>query len=833
MFAKFKSLKLFLSIVLLLASCSLPNKQGELELPIENWEFREAGGEWLPASVPGFVHLDLYDNNRIEDPFYRANEKESQWIATKVWEYKSIFSVAPAFLKNKNISLHFSGIDTYAAVFLNDSLIATCANFFVSHSIELASILKPINELRFVFEPTLAKANEKAAAAPYQLPAAERVQVRKPQFHFGWDWGPQLIGCGITEQVKLTASNQCKLSNVHVSTLAVNDSVANMKLSFELTHAEDANYTLSFLGEEYPIEEALNAIEFTIENPQLWTARGYGKQHFSELNLTLRNQQGNLVDAFAHSFAIRTITLVQEQDALGKGFKFQVNGKDVYAKGANWIPLDYFHTRVDSNLYRQALLDVAAANMNMLRVWGGGIYEDDYFYDLCDSLGILVWQDFMFACAMYPGNEDFLQSVEQEATQQIKRLRKHPSIALWCGNNEIAEGWHRWGWKDQRTEKEKEAIWADYQTLFNKLLPNLVRSLTTSAYWESSPQFGRGNSKHQFNGDAHYWGVWHDAEPFENFQTKVPRFMSEYGFQSFPEMEALDLFALEEDLYLESEVINTHQKHPRGADLIAEYLNRDFKTPVDFESFVYLSQIVQAEGMQMGIEAHRSARPYNMGTLYWQFNDCWPAVSWSSRDYYGNWKALHYTVKKAYEDLLVTTRQTKDSVFVYLVNDANQSMDFDLLIEHIDYTGATLGAKAKYVSSKKASSTLVYTAALEDFLYIDGLKNQSYLEVQVVQDGVVMARKLHHFAKTKDLKLPYAGISFKVEKDSLGFVVELFSDGFVKNLKLSCLHDGRFEDNYFDLPANEHKRIRFYNTYPLEVFNDTYLTFFSVVDTYE
>jgi beta-mannosidase len=435
--------------------------------------------------------------------------------------------------------------------------------------------------------------------------------------------------------------------------------------------------------------------------------------------------------------------------------------------------------------------------MNMLRVWGGGMYEDAYFYDLCDSLGILVWQDFMFTCATYPGDETFMESVALEATQQIKRLRKHPSIALWCGNNENS------------------------QNLFNKLLPNLVDSLSTIDYRESSLQCGRENPKQQF------------AELFENFEKKAPRFMSEYGFQSFPEKDAMELYALEEDLFLDSEVMKAHQKHPGGNSIIKEHMLRYYKEPAEFESFIYLSQVLQAEGMKNGLETHRRVRPYHMGTLNWQLNDCWPGTSSSGIDYYGNWKALHYAAQRAYENLLISTVQSEDSVLIYILNDYAEDQECDLLIEHVDYYGNRMGSRAKYTTVDGASSKLAHSIVLDEYLYLDSIENQSYLDIQVLQNSEVKARKLHHFVKTKDMNLPYTGISYKVEKDSLGFILEIFSDAFMKDLMINSLHDGRFEDNYFDLPANEHRRIRFYNKYPMEEFNVNNLTFYSIVDTYE
>ena len=831
MLERMKSYNYFLILILFLASCQ--NKEFVKEVSISNWEFRELGKEWLPATIPGFVHLDLYDNDLIEDPFYRDNENQLKWIQDKAWEYKAAFTLDSEFLKNNKITLNFSGIDTYADVYLNDSLIKICDNFFVTHSIESKSLLKLNNELLFVFKPTVELSLQLSENAPFELLGEERVYVRKPQFHFGWDWGPKLIGCGITEQVKLVASNTAQISNIYISTLSITDSLAEMRLELEIANATNETYSINFLGETHSITSGNSIINFAVNNPKLWWPRAYGGQKNQNFEIILRNSNGQIIDKKKEKYAIRKIELIHEEDELGKGFKFKVNGQNVYAKGANWIPLDFFHTRVDSNQFRKALNDVANSNMNMLRVWGGGIYEDEYFYDLCDSLGILVWQDFMFACAMYPGDDKFMESVEVEATQQIKRLRKHPSIALWCGNNENSEGWNHWGWQANRSEAEINTIWTDYQNLFNKLLPNLVDSLSTTNYWESSPEYGRGDPKHQFTGDAHYWGVWHDAEPFENFEKKVPRFMSEYGFQSFPEMSTIELFALEEDYNLDSKVMKTHQKHPRGNSLIQEYMLRDFKEPADFESFVYLSQILQAEGMRIGMEAHRRARPYNMGTLYWQFNDCWPVASWSSRDYYGNWKALQYTAKRSYEDLLISTVQSTDSISVYLINDKKENLDFDFLSEHIDYNGARMSSKAKFISVNAASSKLIYTLATDDYLYIDSIENRSYLDIQVLQNGEVKARTLHHFVRTKEMDLPYTGISYKVEKDSLGFVLELFSDAFMKDVMISSLHDGRFEDNYFDLPANEHRRIRFFDDYPMEEFNTSNLTFFSVVDTYE
>ncbi len=831
MFEDTRILSFIYLFIIPLSSCQRSNIP--IELIIDRWEFCQSGGDWFPADVPGSVHLDLFENNLIESPFYRTNELDAQWVEDKKWSYRSYFEVSSEIMSMDKVELYFSGIDTYARVYLNDSLVQSCNNFFLSYSLDVKSLLKSQNILRFDFQPAQQMAINMQNEAPYDLPGGERVFVRKPQFHFGWDWGPRLLGCGITENVSITAFNIPQIIDIYVETISIIDSTAVMSAQVELSHWDSDSFNIQFNGNSYPISQSNHSFVFEINNAELWWPIGYGKQFFYPLDLTLEDKQGDLLDEVSEKFAVRQIHLIQEADDLGKGFKFQVNGDDVYAMGANFIPLDFFHTRVDSKAYRIALNDVISANMNMLRVWGGGIYEDDYFYELCDSLGIMVWQDFMFACGMYPGDSIFISSVEHEATQQIKRLRKHPSISLWCGNNENSEGWNRWSWQSNRSELEKKNLWKDYQSLFSKLLPDLVHSLSATDYWESSPQFGRGNPKHQFMGDAHYWGVWHDAEPFEEFQNKVPRFMSEYGFQSFPEMDAIDLYSLPEDHHLNSEVMRLHQKHPRGNQLIKDYMARDYKDPQDFEAFIYLSQSLQAKGMTVGIESHRRSKPYNMGTLYWQFNDCWPAVSWSSRDYYGNWKQLHYAVQRAYKDLLISTIQTSDSIYFYLTNDNFFDNELTLTIDHVNYQGDILQSLAKKINVFRGESVLIESIELSNWISSQGIDTHSYLDIKLNHPTKLMARKLHHFVKPKQMDLICPSISFKSEKDSLGFIIELFSNTFLKDLRIGSMHDGRFEDNYFDLPANEHRRIRFFNTYPMDTFNENTLTFFSIVDTYE
>ena len=467
-------------------------------------------------------------------------------------------------------------------------------------------------------------------------------------------------------------------------------------------------------------------------------------------------------------YGIRDIELVTEKDSIGESFYFKVNGKPVYAKGANYIPQNSFQDKVTDKHYKKLLTDVVDANMNMLRVWGGGIYENDIFYDLCDEKGILVWQDFMFACAMYPGNDAFLENVKQEAIDIVKRLRNHASIALWCGNNENSEGWHRWGWQAGRSDAEKEDIWNNYLKVFDSILPNTVSQLTNTDYWESSPKYGRGNPKYKTEGDAHDWWIWHDAYPFEHLEDNVPRFMSEFGFQSLPSYETIRFINQNDSIQMESDGFKNHQKHVRGFQLIDAYMQRDFPVPTHPEDYVYMSQLLQAYGITKGIEAQRRAKPHNMGTLYWQLNDCWPSVSWSSIDFMGNWKALHYKAKSSFENILVSNTIEVEVIETYLVNDGFENAKGSLELEIRTFNNDSIWSFSKDIAVAPFSKDKKYR------INFDGLefnKNKAYLVTKFSGKTTI-----DFFVKPKDLKLQHA-----VTKDFVycSCIYFTFSDGFI------------------------------------------------------
>lgn len=460
--------------------------------------------------------------------------------------------------------------------------------------------------------------------------------------------------------------------------------------------------------------------------------------------------------------------------------------------------------KVDHKKYEKLITDVAEANMNMLRVWGGGIYEDDYFYELCDEKGILVWQDFMFAGGMYPGDKPFLTNVKAEAINNLKRLRNHASIALWCGNNEISEGWHRWGWQDGKTEAQKTEMEQSYQTVFNGILPNVVDSLNPNVdYWESSPKFGRGNKRYQFEGDAHDWWVWHDGYPFEHFEKEMPRFMSEFGFQSFPNVETIKYATGRDSLVMNDPLFANHQKHSRGFQIIQDYMARDFPIPQKAEDYIYMSQLLQAYGITKGIHAQRRAKPYNMGTLFWQLNDCWPAISWSSIDYLGNWKALHYQAKKAFENILISAEEKKDSLNIFIVNDTFEVIKDSLSLKLMDFDGTVIFEKQINVESPENSSKVVFSLPLKTLQF-----DKAFC---VLKLNFGKNQYLHYFVKPKDLKLKKNEIEtvIETEKTIEGFSITLTSKTLQKNVFLATDKKGNFQDNYFDLLPNEPKTILF------------------------
>ncbi|ESU29590.1 beta-mannosidase [Flavobacterium limnosediminis JC2902] len=800
------------------------------DLGKENWNFRKKGdAKWLPASVPGTVHSDLFTNRVIPNPFFGANEKQLQWIENEDWEYETNFFISAQDFKNENIDLQFDGLDTYAEVFLNEKSVLKADNMFRTWKIDVKKQLKAgQNKLVVVFQSAVKKGKEEAKKLKYTLPGDEKIFTRKAQYQYGWDWGPRFVTAGIWKKTQLHFWNSAKIENIKFEQQLLSDKEAKLLFTAEVSCHRSGKYLLKVNGksETYSLKKGRNQlkIDYEIKNPKRWWSNGLGEAYLYPFVISLSDKNGNS-DQKELNVGLRTIELIQDKDNIGKSFYFKLNGVPVFMKGANYIPPDSFLPRVKDSVYKSIVKNAVDANMNMLRVWGGGVYADDAFYDECDKKGILVWQDFMFACAMYPGDKNFLNNVKQEVVDNVNRLQNHPSLALWCGNNENDEGWHNWGWQKQYkySAADSTKIWNDYKKLFHELIPKTLDSLLAkekNLYWPSSPSIGWGRKESLLQGDSHYWGVWWGMEPFEIYKKKVGRFMSEYGFQGMPNLETFKAFANENDLSLTSESVKNHQKHPTGYQTIQTYMERDYKVPKQFEDYVYVSQLLQADGMKTAIEAHRRAKPYCMGTLYWQLNDCWPVTSWSSVDYLGNWKAFHYQVKRSFEDVLLSVAEEENQYKVYVVSDELTPKKGKLQLELLDFKGAVLWKSASEVQVEANTSKVYYAIDKKEFGKFN--PKQSVLSVKLVLSDTDVKLALFYFEKPKDLELSEPKITIRHLSDN---AVEVTTDVLAKNVFLNS-DKGHFSDNYFDLLPGERKVIG--TTKPTKDF-----TFKSLFDTFK
>lgn len=806
------------TILLLILSLICFNCQPKHDVPVtidlqSNWQFKKVNDTiWRSATVPGNVFSDLIDHKLIEDPFIGNNEDKVQWVSAADWEYKTEFNLDNATLNKKHLEINFEGLDTYASVYLNDSLILKANNAFRAWNIDVKPILKLQNELRILFESTSKFEAAEKQKLPYELPEGNRIFTRKAQFQYGWDWGPKLNTSGIWRPIQLKGWNDYRIKEIDFRHTRIKDSIIDVNFLFFSDNLSDQRISLDvFINDSlcftrnYQNTGDLKENRINILKPKLWWPHNLGEPYLYKFKFIVRNDS-KILDSLIIKKGFRTIDLVTEKDSIGESFYFKVNGVPIYAKGANYIPQHSFQDEVSKEDYNKLLDDVVEANMNMLRVWGGGIYENDIFYDLCDEKGILVWQDFMFACAMYPGDKGFLDNVEKEAIYNVKRLRNHPSIALWCGNNESSEGWHRWGWQANRSEEEKAEIWSNYLKVFDSILPKTINSFTTTDYWESSPKFGRGNPKYEFAGDAHDWWIWHDAYPFEHLEKHVPRFMSEFGFQSFPSYETIRFINQNDSLFLDSEAFKNHQKHARGFQLIKEYMQRDFPVPNNPEDYVYMSQVVQAYGITKGIKAQRRAKPRNMGTLFWQLNDCWPAVSWSSIDYFGNWKALHYKARHAFDNVLVSSHIENDTLNVYIINDNLEDLNNKLFVSIKNFDDDILWKDSKMVHVEANSSSVKYQLPLSEIKFA---KDEIYFDARFDVD-----HEHFFFVKPKDLKLKKGNFETQFVKMDNGIKVIVSSDTYQKDVCLSTKYKGWFHENFFDLYPGQRRWVYFLSDDP-------------------
>jgi len=820
----------------MLNGCGVKPAATEVSL-LDGWQFKKSTDtSWGNATVPGTVHTDLIAIGSIEDPFYRLNEHDVQWIDKENWEYQTTFKVSGDQLSKEHIEMEFLGLDTYATVFVNGEQVLKSDNMFRTYEIDVKKILKiGDNKLRVVFDSPIKRGIEKYDAQGYNIPVSDNdlaaigqveegkqvsIYTRKAGYHFGWDWGPRLVSSGIWRPINLKSWNSHQIEDVFIKQNKLDKKAAlTAMIEVEATEGIAETVVEIFVDDQLVKKENLSLqagknelkIPFEIENPELWWPNGMGEQPLYQVKVKVTGN--SYADQQSKRIGLRTVELIMDPDSIGTSFYFKVNGKPVFMKGANYIPQDVFLPRAGKANYEHILASAKAANMNMLRVWGGGIYENDEFYDLCDEMGLLVWQDFMFACAMFPGDSAFLENVKQEAIDNVKRLRNHSSIALWCGNNEILSAWENWGWKNNvikdQSQEVADSIWKAYDDVFHKILPEVVNELDDNrSYWPSSPGSAFGEKESFDKGDAHYWMVWWGKRPFDNYNEAIPRFMSEFGFQSFPAFSSIEKYTQPEDHDIYSEVMKSHQRSSIGNGTIEEYMLRHYREPKDFPSFIYVSQLLQAHGIQIGIEAHRkNMKDFRcMGSLYWQINDCWPVASWSSIDYFGKWKAVHYAAKKSFENVMVAYEDLEDHIKVHIVSDSLESLEGELKIDLIDFDGNIVKEWRKDVNVAANDADSYFGIAKDSFTNEISTKNV-FLYTKLIVDEKILTDKIMYLSPFKEIDFPEPGLSYEIKEVADEFVLELKTERLAKSVFLESRSTHNFSDNYFDIVPQGNKTV--------------------------
>lgn len=689
-----------------------------------DWEYKSSVEDsWHMGYVPGCVHLDLLSGGLIPDPYYGGNEKLVQWVGEKDWTYRRTFTIGDELLKGNHQTLVLDGVDTYAKIYLNGECIQVCDNMFRTWRIDVKDYLKKGENLIEVrFESVFSHDIHKYLSAPFKLQACANNDqsdiwlspyARKAGYNYGWDWGPRLITTGLWKSVRIESWSDFIMRPSQVKTLDLDlPHKAEMMVDAEIESDIEgkAVITVSTKGKVLARKNVVlhtgkntESIPFVVKKPKVWWSNGLGEHPLYDFDIKVEcdGKHSNRTE----TTGIRTVEVVREDDEFGRSMKVRLNGVDIFCKGANYIPMDNFPSRLSAEDYDNFIAQAQKANMNMLRIWGGGIYENDEFFNSCDRRGILVWHDVMSACEMPPSDPAFAESVACEVKDNVRRLRNHPSIALWCGNNENEIAFYGWGWNRTIKGEQRESYEKDFINLFRKVIPESINEVDDSRYYHpSSPVTGYNGIGYNM-GDAHYWGVWKGAMVEEYLKPEnIARFMSEYGFQAYPCLETIKEYIPEYDHYVGSPTMLAHQKahddvtgDPNFGDkMMFKYMDAYYKRPSSFEHFIYLSQFQQAEAIKVAIEAHRRAKPYCMGTLFWQINDCWPVASWSSIDYRGRWKALQYYAAKAYSEVLVSPYQKDNGeVSIKVISDRLSNIDATLQMQYITLDGRVLRSEKR------------------------------------------------------------------------------------------------------------------------------------------
>ena len=752
------------------------------------------------------------------------HENLVRWVAESDWVYHRTFNCSPDLLTQEKILLVCDGLDTLATVVLNGHELDQTDNMFRKYQWEVKQLLnaKGSNSLTISFSSPVKYAAERQTVRP--LPGVSQAipggsHLRKAPCQFGWDWGPQLPPIGIWKDIRLEGYSDGQLADVHLRQKHTNGQVAvKVRITIQRWGEEPLTALVQITTPEGEILKKKTAIptnnevivEMPIPKPKLWWPNGYGGQPLYQVEIFLNHKdssQGEPLDRYTYQVGLRTIELLQEQDQWGRSFVFVVNGVPIFSKGSNWIPADSFPTRITDQYLEGLIHSAAETHQNMLRVWGGGFYEEERFFDLCDQFGILVWQDFIFSCSIYPLDDpQFVENIRVEVLENIRRLRHRASLALWCGNNEMEWGWVDWSWNLPELEDLKTA----YDRFFHNTLPAWCQDEDPDhSYWPSSPSsdtpFEDPNGQHQ--GDSHYWDVWHGRKPFSSFRDQYPRFMSEFGFQALPPLATIRSYADESEWNMTSYIMEQHQKNASGNSLMVGQMLDTFRLPKDFDSLVYLSMVLQAEGIRYGVEHWRRHPDRVSGILYWQLNDCWPVASWSSLDYFGRWKALHYAARRFYAPLMLSIEDKPPEQVVYVSNDMLEPWEGTVNWSLETFTGEILSSGQASIKAPPQAAAQVCKLDFSDSISDDNIRSLVFI-AELWQGDLFLTRQTAGFAPTKHLNLADPAMTVNLRGEKGEMIVELTSSSLALLVEVSLEGtDVVFSDNYFNLPAGRTTQI--------------------------
>jgi beta-mannosidase len=777
----------------------------------------------MQGTVPGSLYKDLLDQQLLDDPFYRDNEDIFTELTRHAFLYQRSFIIHDELLQSDRLLLVCEGLDTLATISLNGQELAKTNNMHCTYEFDVKSFVKlGENQLSIRFDsPNLFmeehQMNHKLWASDDALPGIS--YLRKAHSMSGWDWGPKMPDLGIWRDIYLLGIEDARIADLrfhqdHIgeqvtlryegeierSVAQISKGEGSKPLTYQLTLTNPDGSTLVHEG-QIAMDDTHFSSSITIDNPKIWWPKGYGEQPLYRVLFTLRSGE-TLLDQKELHIGLRTLTVRNEKDEWGDSFEFVINGISIFSMGANYIPEDSVLSRSSKERTEALIQDCIEANYNTIRVWGGGIYPPDYFYELCDQYGLIVWQDFMFACAVYPADDDFKKNIAQEVADNVKRIRHHASLALWCGNNEMETGFIHWNFQPKRDSEREEYLY-QYETL----IPQVLRTKDTDRfYWPSSPSSGGGfdDPGNPNRGDVHYWDVWHGLKPFTDYRNYFFRFASEFGFQSFPDIKTIESFTLEEDRNIFSYVMEKHQKNGSANGKIMYYLSQNFQYPKDFDSLVYTSQLLQAEAIKYGVEHWRRHRGRCMGSLYWQLNDCWPVASWASIDYFGRWKALHYFAKRFYAPQLISVHEEGNKASIYVTNDRLENFSGRIEWELRNQQGII--KQDSLLIEAQALSALNFVD-LEIDCTVDGDKilRSTYLSYRLIdQEGTYLSGGTTLFVPAKHFEFKKPEIHVTFTEEGSRFRVEVCANEYCKYVEIRFKElDCVLSDNFFDLYPEE------------------------------